>query len=364
MVRANLKGINTVKKRLRDGTVKVHHYHRATGRPLRGVPGSAEFLSDYALGEQSQVEKRQGTLGGLIRDFTLSPEFSKLAESTQKEYRRMLTKVEEKFGTMPVAALEDKRVRGDFMDWRDEILSVSGPREADNRISILSALLSWAADRTRIGHNHAIGIARLHKIDRSDKLWLPEHIEAFMSVASVEMQRALILALHTGQRQGDLRKLAWNNYDGKSISIRQGKGGRPVYVPCTPALKDMLDSMDRDAAVILSTKTGRSWTKRYFAEQWDEASKTAGITDLHFHDLRGTAVTMLAEAGCSVPEIASITGHSLRSVHTILEKYMSRTRALAKSAMTKFENASSTDFANRLQTVDRSEARRATKSLK
>jgi hypothetical protein len=28
------------------------------------------------------------------------------------------------------------------------------------------------------------------------------------------------------------------------------------------------------------------------------------ITDLHFHDLRGTAITMLAEAGCTVPEIA------------------------------------------------------------
>nr|WP_281261857.1 tyrosine-type recombinase/integrase [Devosia indica] len=137
-----------------------------------------------------------------------------------------------------------------------------------------------------------------------------------------------------------------------------------LYVPCTPALKDMLDRMDRNAAVIMSTKTGRAWQKRYFAEQWDEASKAAGITDLHFHDLRGTAVTMLAEAGCSVPEIASITGHSLKSVHTILEKYMSRTRALAKSAMTKFENASSTDFANRLQTVDRTEARRATKLLK
>lgn len=357
MVRANLKGINTVKKRLKDGTVRVHHYHRATGRRLRGAPGSAEFLSDYTTTEQSQAEKRIGTLSGLIRDFTLSPEFAKRAESTQKEYRRMLNKIDSKFGAMQLPLLEDKRVRGDFMDWRDEVMSGSGPREADNRISVLSALLSWAVDRTRIGQNYASGIARLHRADRSDKLWLPEHIEAFMNVASIEMQRALILALHSGQRQGDLRRLAWSKYDGAGISIRQSKGGRALYVPCTPALKGMLNSMDRDAAVILSTKTGRSWTKRYFAEQWDAASKAAGITDLHFHDLRGTAVTMLAEAGCSVPEIASITGHSLKSVHTILEKYMSRTRALATSAMNKFENASSTDFANRLQTVERREAK-------
>jgi integrase len=76
----------------------------------------------------------------------------------------------------------------------------------------------------------------------------------------------------------------------------------------------------------------------------------AGITDLHFHDLRGTAITMLGEAGCTVPEIASITGHSFKSVETILEKYLARTKALANSAMSKFENASSTSFANRLQT--------------
>ena len=62
---------------------------------------------------------------------------------------------------------------------------------------ILSAPLSWAVNRTRIGQNRASGIARLHKADRTDTLWLPEHIGAFMNVASVEMQRALILALHT-----------------------------------------------------------------------------------------------------------------------------------------------------------------------
>ncbi len=356
MVRANLKGINTVKKRQKDGSVKIHYYHRATKRPLRGSPGSPEFLHDYALAEQSQVAQRMGTLGGLIRDFTLSPEFGKRAESTQKEYRRMLSKVETKFGAMPLAVLEDPRVRGDFLDWQEEVAKESGAREADNRLTVLSAMLTWAVRRVRIFHNHVKGFERLHEVDRSDKVWLPEHIDAFMKVAPIEMQRALILALHTGQRQGDLRKLAWTNYDGEGISLRQSKGSRRVYVACTQALKTMLDGMNREAAVILTTKTGRAWQKRYFAEQWDEASKAAGIIDLHFHDLRGTAVTMLAEAGCSVPEIASITGHSLKSVHTILEKYMSRTKALAKSAMAKFENASSTDFANRLQTEDRRKA--------
>jgi hypothetical protein len=36
------------------------------------------------------------------------------------------------------------------------------------------------------------------------------------------------------------------------------------------------------------------------------------IVELHFHDIRGTTITMLAEAGCTLPEIVSITGHTLR----------------------------------------------------
>lgn len=67
------------------------------------------------------------------------------------------------------------------------------------------------------------------------------------------------------------------------------------------------------------------------------ASKKAGITDLTFHDLRGTAVTRLAEAECSNAEIAAITGHSLRDVDAILDKYLARTEKIAIAAITKLE---------------------------
>ena len=74
-------------------------------------------------------------------------------------------------------------------------------------------------------------------------------------------------------------------------------------------------------------------------DPWLRATRKAGITDLRFHDLRGTTVTRLAEARCTIPEIAAITGHSMRDASTILDTYMSRTRGLALSAITKLEKA-------------------------
>jgi integrase len=113
------------------------------------------------------------------------------------------------------------------------------------------------------------------------------------------------------------------------------------------SFKNYVGAAPRKAAVILTTKTGPAFKKRYFAKKWEETCKLAGIEELHFHDIRGTTVTLLAESGCTLPEIVSITGHSLRTAQTIIEKYLVRTSKLTASAIAKFENVLETDFAKR-----------------
>jgi integrase len=368
VVRANIEGVFCTYKHRGTSRERIYWYHRATGLRLHGVPGSPEFIADLAAAENLSRSRLVGTFNGVIRDYTTSTEFTdKLAASTQTEYKRMLTKAEGQFGDMPIAALEDPRVRRDFLDWREKVVKLNGQREADNRLSAISAMLTWAVDRGRLAANHLKGFKRLYHSDRAEIIWLPEHIAAFMKVAPIEMQRALIIALHTGQRQGDILRMPWSAYDGARISIRQGKARRGgklgplVEIPCTAALRRMLDSMDRVSPLILATKTGQSLKKRYFARLWDEAMTRAGLqsvsllgsdqsVELHFHDLRGTAVTLLSEAGCTPQQVATITGHSLKTVHRILERYLARTRGLAEQAIFNFENSPRTKFANQLQT--------------
>jgi integrase len=343
VVRARLRGINTVRKTLADGTQAVYYYHRITRLRLSGPPGSPEFVMAYADAEKTVGVNNGKTFNGLIRAYTTSIEFEhKLAAGTQREYKRMLTKAEPEFGDMPLAALE--------------VAKSSGEREADHRLSAISAMWSWAVDRGWLSLNHLKGFKRIYHSDRSDKIWLPEHISAFMDVAPIELQSALIIALHTGQRQGDILRLPWSAYDGSYITLRQSKSNRKghmgplVIIPCTSALRRLLDDLPRVSPLVLTTKTGRSFRKRYFADLWEQATLEAKVTGLHFHDLRGTAVTMLSEAGCTPQQIATITGHSLVSVTTILDKYLARTRALAEQAIVNWENSPRTDFANRLQT--------------
>jgi len=52
--------------------------------------------------------------------------------------------------------------------------------------------------------------------------------------------------------------------------------------------------------------------------------------------MRGTAVTRLALAGCTVPQIAAITGHALKDVEAILDThYLGGAVELAEAAVVK-----------------------------
>ncbi len=48
---------------------------------------------------------------------------------------------------------------------------------------------------------------------RKDKIWTEQDIAAILAVASDEIKVALILALWSGQRQGDLLRLSWSVYE-------------------------------------------------------------------------------------------------------------------------------------------------------
>lgn len=58
---------------------------------------------------------------------------------------------------------------------------------------------------------------------------------------------------------------------------------------------------------------------------------------LQLRQLRHTVILELALAGCTIPEIASITSHAMATVHEVLEFYLPRVSELAQNAMEKRE---------------------------
>jgi integrase len=341
--RTKLEGVQVVKKPTADGGVSVYYYHRATRTKLPGKPSSPEFkaaLLAANTGRKAEVPANAATVASLIREFSTSAEWRAFADATKEYFRLNLKAVEDKWGKLPLVVFGTKAIRADVLTWRDE-LALKHPRAADAKVSAFARVLSWGVDRAKVADNPLEGIKKVYRSDRADKIWLPEHVAAIAATAKPELKLALMLALHTGQRQADIRAMTWAQYDGKAITVVQGKTKRPVWIPCTRALKLALDGATRRGDTIVTDRRGGLWEKRAFARAWEVAYKAAGLPEgddsLNFHDLRGTAVTMLSEAGAIPQEIATITGHTLASVNRILETYLSRTRALAQSAIDKLE---------------------------
>jgi integrase len=176
----------------------------------------------------------------LIAAFKISTEYTSLADKTRRDYLRYLKTIENEFGTMPLAVVQDRRARGKFKEWRDGM--AANPRTADYAWTVVARVLSVAKDRGLIAVNVCERGGRLYEADRAEIIWQAEHIKAFCDVASPELQFALLMALWTGQRQGTLIAIAWSQYDGTHIRLqpnkqRRGKKKKRIVIPVGAPLK-------------------------------------------------------------------------------------------------------------------------------
>jgi integrase len=344
-MRVRLKGINRITKKLASGKSITYYYAWKGGPRLDGAPGSPEFVASYNRAVTAKREPRTDLLISILDRFEESTEFADLADRTRKDYRRLLKLIEAEFGDFPIDAFEDRRTRGEFIAWRER-LAIKSRRQADYAFAVLARTLSWALNRGLITINPCERPGRLYRAARTENVWTDADEAAFHAKAPAHLRLALTLALWTGQRQGDLLRLQWAAFDGTTIRLRQRKTKVAVVIPVGAPLRAALEALKKRLAAegkpvpatILATERGTAWTESGFRASWRKACIKSGVTGLTFHDLRGTAVTRLAVAGATVPEIAAITGHSLKEVGSILDThYMHRDPALGEAAIRKLE---------------------------
>lgn len=320
MVRVMLKGVHVNRKTLASGKRVEYHYAWRGGPRLHGKPGSPEYMECYHAAISARTRPHTDTLAGLVESYRSSPEYDDLRASTRREYDRICKRIVADLGTMPTIALEAKGVRAVLKDWRATM--ADRPRKADAHWSVLKRVLSWAMDQEIISRNPALGGGRLYRGSRRDIIWTDAQIELFLSVAPDNLRLAMLLALWTGQRQADLLRLSWADYDGTRIKLEQEKTGKRVSILVADELKRALDVAPRLSPLVLLNSNGKPWASRFgFKKAWSRVCERAGIEGVTFHDLRGTAVVRLARDGASALQIADITGHSIRSVETILERH-------------------------------------------
>lgn len=331
MVKVDLKGINRVPNRK---TGEVYHYAwRGKGAPrLRGKPGSPEYMASYNEAIANLRPTDNGKLRALVCLYRASPAFTGLAPKTRQIWTRWLDRIVARFGDYSVAQFNRaETIRPIIKGWRDKW--ADRPRSADYAVQVLSSLMAYAIDQDKISTNPCRGIKTLYTVDRSDIIWTDADLAAFEAVARPDVWLAVSLAAHTGLRTGDLRKLSWSHIGSDAIVIPTGKsrGKKEAFVPLYRALRDLLAQIPKRSTTVLTGEKGRPLTDGPNGSCFRKAFAKAfpAGTDLHFHDLRGTAATRFYAAGLSNKEIADLLAWEEAHVDKIISRYVGQSARAA-----------------------------------
>jgi integrase len=301
-----------VRKRLADGTIKTYRY------------GAWQQPAPPASGD---------TVRALLRAYEASPEWAALAPKTKTQYLIYLRP------WLAVADADPKDItRRDILAARDEIATTRGVGAAAAFGRVTGMLFGWAVDREWVPYNPA---AKLRAMPSGHlPAWSEAQIRIALAGLPEPFRRVVVLALHTGQRRGDLCAMTWAAFDGSCIRLRQGKTGRQMTIPAHPDLCAELAAWRAervDSVLILQSPRTAGWTGEHLSREMGRELVELGLPKgLNIHGLRKAAARRLAEAGCSALEIAAITGHASLSMVQLYTASADQAR-LAQAAVTRLQ---------------------------
>lgn len=302
-----------VRRPLADGTIKEYRYGPYKPKRRRIDPDSLEAL---------------------IRHYRKSPEWEALKPHTQQVYNIYLKPLEE-IGHLPIKSMG----RREILTIRDGIAAGRGNGAATGFMRAASSLFGWAV------HHEWLPYTPIHKIKKLPggtlRAWTREEADLAQAGLTEPLRRVVVLARYTGQRRSDLCSMTWAAFDGKTLSLRQQKTGEVLIIPCHPILVAELAKWKREtgSGTILKNTLGRPWVPQHLSHELPTALVRLGMPrSLNVHGLRKLAAAELADAGCTIHEIAAITGHRTLS----MIQHYTRTadqRRLAEAAVVRLTNA-------------------------
>lgn len=295
---------------------------RASGLVVDGVDPAEKDLPD-------EPPVPAPTLGELVERYLAQAE-SWHKPATLREDRRLLNKVIlERLGKeTPVRDITRAHVTG-----LQEALSAHGP-SANAALRRLSAVLTYAEslDWRQVGSNPCRGVRHFKEEKRVRYLTADELKRLGKVLAEEEECRAkkdkedpakwsvsarllVELLLYTGLRPGEVLTMRWQDIDEERRLLRlpDAKTGARTVALSAVAMQVLKDwpGIEGNPWVLPGKRKGTHLANP--GKPWSLIRKTAGLEDVHLHDLRHTHASWAASGGISLYLVSHMLGHAQAS---------------------------------------------------
>jgi integrase len=229
-------------------------------------------------------------------------------------------------GQLPLANV----TRAVIAQCRDELLKphkgkVRGPATVVRYLASLSHVFTVAiGDWEWAEVNPVRGVRKPQEPRGRDRYLQDDEREGLLAACkaskSPDLYPAVLLALCTGMRRGEVLHLEWRDIDfpRRHITLRQTKNGARRSVPLVSPAFEVFEARSKvrrlDTPLVFPgmknpRKPKDAIRPKDLTKPWETARQKAGLVDFRFHDLRHSAASYLAMSGASTLEIAAILGH-------------------------------------------------------
>ncbi|WP_208648105.1 integrase [Paraburkholderia caledonica] len=247
------------------------------------------------------------TLGDLFERYIKTPLPGRRNADWERGICRRFLRKERKLCSIPAAKLDKPHL----VEWRDRRIGEAASSTVVRELDAISAVYRLAMDEWGLGLtvNPTKGLRR-------PKLPLPRDVRLLVGdderliEKAIEYNReiapAIILAIETAMRQGEIAKLRWEHIDldARTALLPMTKNGTARKVPLSTRAVEALTwcPPPHRGSVFKLTQSAMQFAFRRVREQ-------CNLGNVRFHDLRHEAASRLFEKGLNVMEVATITGH-------------------------------------------------------
>ena len=228
-----------------------------------------------------------------------------LAPKTLKVFAPYLKELVARWGEVPINELPQDEVQAFLTEHR----RTHAPRTTNFYVQLIRRLFNLAVEWGYIEKPpfrlkpFPEPKGRVRYLSPEEKRRLLEACEA------PKLKLMVMIALWTGMRAGEIKRLRWEDIDWEAgvIRVRPGKTHEERRVPLLEPLREFLSPLRKPSGPVVG--------EYEYKPSFRRAVRRANIQDFHFHDLRHTFATRLVMAGVDLRTVAELLGHkTLRMV--------------------------------------------------
>jgi integrase len=276
----------------------------------------------------------------LIRSWQTTHGFKSKRPRTQEGYlyhARLIEAWSRAIGHKPVSGLT-------FQPISDFLSSFDDRPTTRRHVKIVFKMLLDQAIRLGWRTDNPLSALKMGAPESTVLIWEPEDAERLADLCVTAGQPCVAAIILTqweiGQRMTDMRlfrrKAEYQPQD-RAFRFWQSKTDSYVHIEASDKLAALLDEVQLEGSPYLFTdaKTGKPFAEKRLAHVFQAIRDAAGERPFVLRALRHSCVVQLARAGCTIAEIASVTGHGPFSAEQIISKYLPRDSQIARNAQAK-----------------------------